>query len=151
MASTTTDKKKKNNQITGNVGLFYCCHQLSLGGWNVMPTSRNTHGIDIIAYNSDASRIITIQVKTLSGESAVPLNKNLDKVTGDYWVIITNAYSSEPLVYLLPPKDVKELAESSGKDEKKSYWLEHKRYAQPKYSDAWLELKNALQEPARTA
>ena len=28
-------------QLTGNVGLYYCCYRLSLLGWNVMPTARN--------------------------------------------------------------------------------------------------------------
>ena len=34
-------------QITGNIGLYYTCYQLSRLGWNVMPTSRNARGIDI--------------------------------------------------------------------------------------------------------
>jgi hypothetical protein len=31
----------RNPQITGNLGLYYCCYKLSLLGWNVMPTARN--------------------------------------------------------------------------------------------------------------
>lgn len=46
-------------QITGNVGLYYCCYRLSLMGWNVMPTARNARGVDLIAYNHDASRMIS--------------------------------------------------------------------------------------------
>lgn len=49
-------------QITGNVGLYYCCYRLSLMGWNVMPTARNARGVDLIAYDHDASRMISIQV-----------------------------------------------------------------------------------------
>ena len=51
-----------NPQITGNLGLYYCCYKLSLLGWNVMPTARNARGVDIIAYSSDASRFQGIQV-----------------------------------------------------------------------------------------
>jgi len=40
-------------QITGNIGLYYTCYRLSRLGWNVMPTSRNARGIDIIAYSTD--------------------------------------------------------------------------------------------------
>lgn len=71
-------------QITGNVGLYYCCYKLSLLGWNVMPTARNARGVDIIAYNAEASRTISVQVKALSKRSAVPLGSNLDKVMGDF-------------------------------------------------------------------
>ena len=48
---------KKDNQITGNVGLYYVCYRLSIMGWNAMPTARNARGIDIIAYNKDLSLI----------------------------------------------------------------------------------------------
>jgi hypothetical protein len=55
---------KLDPQITGNVGLYYSCYRLSLLGWNVMPTARNARGVDIIAYDSIASRFIGIQVKS---------------------------------------------------------------------------------------
>jgi hypothetical protein len=48
-----------NPQLTGNVGLYYCCYRLSLLGWNVMPTARNARGVDIIAYSRDVSRLGT--------------------------------------------------------------------------------------------
>ena len=48
-----------------------------------MPTARNARGIDIIAYTSDASQFVGIQVKTLSKRNAVPLGKNLD-------IVVTN-------------------------------------------------------------
>ncbi len=50
-----------------NAGLYYFCYQLSLCGWNVMPTARNARGVDIIAYNSDATRFIGVQVKGPGG------------------------------------------------------------------------------------
>gem|GEM_PF-3520205 len=43
----------KDTQVTGNIGLYYACYQLSRMGWNAMPTARNARGIDIIAYNRD--------------------------------------------------------------------------------------------------
>jgi hypothetical protein len=42
------------SQVTSNVGLYYVCYQLAKRGWNVMPTSRNAIGVDIIIYNYDA-------------------------------------------------------------------------------------------------
>jgi hypothetical protein len=54
-----------------------------------MPTSRNARGVDIIAYNRDCSKKITIQVKALSKKKApVPLGKSIDGVMGDFWVIV---------------------------------------------------------------
>jgi hypothetical protein len=67
-----------NSQTVGNVGMYYVCYQLSRMGWNVMPTARNARGIDVLIYSQDADRKHTIQVKTLSKGSPVPLGNNLD-------------------------------------------------------------------------
>jgi hypothetical protein len=70
-------------QTIGNIGLFYVCYKLSLFGWNVMPTSRNTKGIDIIIFSQNASQKISIQVKTLSQRNPVPLGTRLDNFVAD--------------------------------------------------------------------
>jgi hypothetical protein len=63
----------KDNQIVGNMGLYHVCYELSRLGWNVLPTSRNTRGVDIVIYSQDSKRKHTIQVKTLSKRNPVPL------------------------------------------------------------------------------
>src|SRR5438552_17168108 len=79
-----------NPQITGNVGLYYCCYHLSLLGWNVMPTARNARGIDIIAYDSTGTEFIGVQVKTLSKRNPVPLGTDLEKIMGAFWIVVNN-------------------------------------------------------------
>ena len=49
MADNGNGSATLDPQLTGNVGLYYCCYRLSLLGWNVMPTARNARGVDIIA------------------------------------------------------------------------------------------------------
>lgn len=68
---------KKDAQVAGNVGLYWTCYHLSRMGWNIMPTARNARGVDIIAYNRDCSRMISIQVKTLSKKNPVPYPEEL--------------------------------------------------------------------------
>ena len=62
---------KPQNQAVGNIGLFYVCYHLSRLGWNVMPTTRNARGIDLLIYTQDNLQKYSIQVKALSrGESS---------------------------------------------------------------------------------
>jgi hypothetical protein len=68
----------KSRQIVGNAGLFYVCYRLSLIGWNAMPTTRNAKGVDVVAYDPNASRTVTLQVKSLSQRMDVPLGEKLD-------------------------------------------------------------------------
>lgn len=96
-------------QLTGNVGLYYCCYRLSLMGWNVMPTARNARGVDIIAYSRDASRFVGVQVKALSKRNPVPLGTSLDKVMGDFWIIV-NKVATAPSAYIMLPSEVTERA-----------------------------------------
>jgi hypothetical protein len=124
-------------QITGNVGLYYCCYRLSLLGWNVMPTARNARGVDIIAYSRNASRFVGIQVKALSKRGAVPLGNTLDKIMGDFWVVVNKVASSSPSAFVLVPSEVRERANRNEKDGKTSYWLEYRDYEKDPFREAW--------------
>lgn len=129
--------KGKSAQITGNIGLYYTCYKLSRLGWNVMPTARNAKGIDIVAYKSDCSGYIGIQVKTLSKRAPVPLGTSLKNIMGDYWVIVNNVIK-EPSVYILLPEEVRESAHRGvSKKGKVSYWLQPRSYETDEYREAW--------------
>ncbi len=124
-------------QIVGNIGMYYVCYQLSLRGWNVMPTARNAKGIDLIAYSPDGCKFLGIQVKTLSKRNAIPIGSSLDKVMGDYWIIVTKAASGTPDVFIFTPEEIKNLAHSNKSGEKSSYWVEPKNYDKKEFKDAW--------------
>ena len=133
-------------QITGNAGLYYCCYRLSLLGWNVMPTARNARGVDIIAYNRDATRFIGVQVKALSKRDPVPLGNDLQKVMGDWWVIVNKVASSSPTAFILLPAEVKAGAhqsKKSTKDGRASFWLQPKDYDQEQFREAWKRIDAA--------
>ncbi|NPT54895.1 hypothetical protein [Paraburkholderia elongata] len=127
---------KLDPHVIGNVGLYYCCYRLSLLGWNVMPTTRNARGVDIIAYNASGSTFIRVQLKALSKRSAVPLGSSLNKIAGDFWVIVNNVVT-EPSAFVLLPSEVKQRAGCNEKDGQVSYWLDPPRYDQEAFRDAW--------------
>jgi len=101
-----------------------------------MPTARNARGVDIIAYNRNCSRMISIQVKSLSRKSPVPLGTSLDKIMGDFWVIVNNVVS-EPQTYILLPDEVRELAHRGEKEGRVSYWLQPAAYCVEQFQEAW--------------
>lgn len=127
--------KQKNTQITGNVGMFYVCYKLSKMGWNVMPTARNAKGVDIIAYNADMTRMISIQVKTLSTKTSVLLSNKIENIVGDFWVIVNNA-DKTPQSFILLPEEVKERMEQrKGKSGNITCYLPLKKYVE--FRDRW--------------
>lgn len=126
-----------NPQLTGNVGLYYCCYRLSLLGWNVMPTARNARGVDIIAYSEDASRFVGVQVKALSKRNPVPLGTSLDKVMGDFWVIVNKVATPAPSAFVLLPTEVRERAHRGEKDRRVSFWLQPAQYEDDTFREAW--------------
>ncbi len=124
-------------QITGNVGLYYCCYKLSLLGWNVMPTTRNARGVDIIAYSREVKpRFVGIQVKALSKRNPVPLGNSLERCMGDFWVVI-NRVATSPTAYVLTPAEVMERAHRGEKEGRISFWLQPAGYDQPQFREAW--------------
>jgi hypothetical protein len=127
---------KVQSQITGNKGLYFVCYELSRLHWNVMPTSRNARGVDVIAYDLAAENFVGIQVKALSKRAPVPLGTKIDNLMGDYWVIVNNLQSI-PSAYILTPGEVQSLAHKGEKDGRISFWLQPKEYAQPQFLNAW--------------
>lgn len=108
-----------------------------------MPTARNARGVDIIAYTQDATEFVGIQVKTLSKRNAVPLGKNLDKIMGDYWVVV-NRIADDPCTFVLLPSEVRDLASQAGTGDKAAFWLEPKYYEQDKFREAWERIQPNL-------
>ncbi len=127
---------KKNSQITGNVGLYYVCYRLSRMGWNAMPTARNAKGIDILAYNADCTKTVSLQVKTLSKKAPVPLGTSIERLLGDFWIIVNDVENS-PSVYVMTPKEVRERAHRGEKDGRISYWLQPKSYEVDDFREKW--------------
>ena len=109
-----------------------------------MPTSRNARGVDIIAYNYDCSKTISIQVKSLSKKAPVPLGKTIEKVMGDFWVIVNNLSTEEPVAYILKPKEVIREADRKEKEGRVSYWLQPRSYMLEKYCESWDRIGDAI-------
>src|SRR5919199_964788 len=107
-----------DNQTVANVGLYYTCYCLSRRGWNVMPTSRNARGIDILAYSQDARRRPTVQVKSLSKRSPVPLGTKLEHLFADFVVVCRYVDRDQPECFVLTSEEVKQLAHRGVKDGK---------------------------------
>lgn len=129
------EQVKLDPQVIGNAGLYFTCFHLSLHGWNVMPTARNARGVDIVAYDTSASRYIGIQVKSLSKRDAVPVGSSLSKVMGDFWVIV-NRIATKPQAFVLLPEEVRRLSHGT-KSGAGSFWLEAKDYDAEPFREAW--------------
>lgn len=125
---------KRDNHVVGNIGLYYICYELSKRGWNVLPTSRNAKGIDILIYNQDATRMHTIQAKALSKKSPVPGMKK-DSLIAEYLIVCRNVSNEKPEVFISKISDIKNRIHEGVKDGKKSYWLQPKDYEE--FKDNW--------------
>ena len=125
----------KDNQLTGNIGLYYICYELSQLGWNALPTSRNAKGIDIVIYNRDATCKHTIQVKTLRKRNPVPFGNKLSLIA-DYLIICRVVGEKLPEVFVTKiDDDIKNRIDPRPKSEKISYWLAPKNYEE--FKDNW--------------
>jgi hypothetical protein len=64
---------KLDPQTVRNTGLSHARAQLSNRGWKVVPPTRDAKGLDFLVYTQDASRKLSIKVRTLSRRKAVSL------------------------------------------------------------------------------
>jgi hypothetical protein len=126
-----------NAQTVGNIGLYYVCYRLSQMGWNVMPTARNAKGVDILIYSQDGTRKLTVQVKTLSKASPVPMSNKLDHLFADFVVVCRHATREMPECFVLTPGEVRSLVHKGEKNGKISFWLQPRDYAKAEYLEKW--------------
>lgn len=139
-----TKKPKNTKNIVSNTALYYVCYRLSDRGWNVLPTTKNTAGIDAVCINHDGTLKVTIQVKGLSAQPAttasvsptVPLGTDLAKIMGDFWVIVNSLSTGQPRTYILDPREVRYLAVRD-KGKQQAYWLPQDRYGVHEHEEQW--------------
>lgn len=136
---TKMENQKLDRQIIGNIGLFYVCYELSKRNWNVLLTSRNTKGIDVLIYNQSGKKTHTIQVKALSDRSAISFGKNLDNaLLAEYLVICRDVLSSKPEIFIEKTDRVKEAIHQ---EKDGTFWLEYKKYEN--FSNKWEIMDNS--------
>ncbi|MDP2424427.1 MAG: hypothetical protein U1C46_10745 [Bacteroidales bacterium] len=124
-------------QTIGNIGLYFVCYQLSIFGWNVLPTSRNTKGVDIFIYSQNGMDYKAIQVKTLSKRTAVPLGSDLTNLISEYLILVVRSYPNEPVCYIMTKTEVIKQAIKREKGGKTSFWLPIPCYDNDKYKEKW--------------
>jgi len=136
-----------DKQITGNIGLYHVARELSLAGWNVMPTARNARGADLFAASEDERLVWPLQVKTHGGKPQdTPLGLNPEKLVTPWWVFVVLARTPGIACYLFSLEEilerkVQDSGTRSGKPEhERNFWF-HRKYYTPGDED---EVKEAL-------
>jgi hypothetical protein len=110
-------KEKLTSTLVGVAGEYLVAGELSLRGYIASITLRNSRGIDIIASNADATRSVSIQVKTNSfGGNKWILNKKAEQFYSDnhYYVLVSLKNLGErPDYYIVPSKLVADYVSTS--------------------------------------
>ena len=149
------DLKTLETTLVGVTGEYYVAAELSIRGYLAAVTLRNSRGIDMIASNADASRSVSIQVKTSKGgQPKWMLNKKAESYVADghyYVFVVLNAVGQHPDFYVVPSRAVSEYVTTTlrewlagtnkqGKPNKDSgmRWF---RDDEGRYKDAWSLLR----------
>jgi len=130
--------KKFPNQVTGNIGLYYVCYELSKLGWNVLPTSRNAKGVDALIYSQDGLKTHTIQIKALTNKVPVPFGSNIDNMIAEFVIICRNVREAKPENFVCTEEELKHSIHKGIKNGKVSYWFQPKDYEQ--FKDKWKKI-----------
>jgi len=130
----TIRKKDSDNpkQLTANVGLFFIAYQLSKKGWNVMPTTRNAKGPDLIIYSQDGKTMRKIQVKSLSRWNHIMPGPKENFLMSDFVVICTGVYGDNPETYIAKTRELYKSTNKHG-------WINKKEYV--RFKDNWKIIK----------
>jgi|SRR5581483_7791160 len=101
----------RNKVLTGVTGEYYVAAELSRRGYLASITLRNTKGVDILCSNSDASKLVGIQVKARTGDrrSWILTEKGENYYADNLFYVFVNVsenISSHPEFSIVPSKIV---------------------------------------------
>jgi hypothetical protein len=95
---------KKSNSLIGVTGEYYVCAELGKRGILALLTPKNNPLFDIVAVSPDASRSVTIQVKTMSEHNKQGWKLGIDicerKGNSLLFTVLVNLTSSEIEYYI---------------------------------------------------
>ena len=72
----------------------------------------------------------------------IPLGTDIEKIMGDFWVIV-NSLGTDPRAYILLPHEVRALAVRN-LGGKRAYWLPLKQYAVDAFEEQWQRIGQPL-------
>jgi hypothetical protein len=122
------------NQTVANAGIYFAAYRLCSFGWNVMPTSRNARGVDLLIYDKEARVKKAIQVKTVSARHNIRLSN--DDLMGDFWIIIAKV-KTEPECFIMTPNEVRKRMRTGKTGQR---WIQPSEYDKPQFREAWHRL-----------
>ena len=127
---------KPSNILTGVSGEYFVAAELSRLGYIASITLRNTRGVDILCSNSDASKHVSIQVKTSKESGNIwMLNKKSEEYfsPNHFYVFVTLNGKEQPKFFIVPSKIVANHTKSSHQK-----WLKGKSKTGKKHKDTSL-------------
>ena len=111
--------KELTSLLSGISGEYYVAAELSYRGYIASITLRNTRGIDILASNSEAKKVIGIQVKTNKiGKRSWILNNKAEKYYGSnlfYVFVSLRGLNQRPDFHIVPSNAVAKHVEDGHK------------------------------------
>jgi len=118
--------EKLDRQLVGVAGEYLVAGELTLRGILASITLRNSRGVDIIASNAEATKTISIQVKTNSdGKNQWIVSKKAEDLfsKNHFYVFVSiRRLEERPLFYIVPSNVVAKYVSSNH-----SRWLEGER------------------------
>lgn len=106
-----------SSMLSGVAGEYYVAAELSKRGYIASITLRNTKGVDLLCSNSEATKTVSIQVKTnrRSDRSWVINQKAESYFTDNFFYVFVNLNENKtaPDYFVVPSKDVAKLAKES--------------------------------------
>lgn len=109
MKKNNTNEFKLSSVLAGVAGEYFVAAELSARGYVASITLRNTKGIDILCSNEEATRNISIQVKTNSGSNrSWLLNKKGENYHAPnlFYVFVNLNSGLSPVDYFIVPSEI---------------------------------------------
>ena len=132
---------KNLQKVSGHIGLFYVCYQLSVRDWRVLVSKRNmscpNHGRCWKVWGQEVS----FQTTNQREKGPIQFDGGPEKITEDFLISVVNSDTGKPEVYVFTADEARDCIKVSKTNPDRSF-IEGKVYDTDRFEERWDKLES---------
>ena len=133
---------KNLHKVSGNIGLYYVCYQLSVHDWRVLVSKRNMSCPNHGRCWKVRGQVVSFQTTNQREKGPIQFDGGHEKITEDFLISVVNSDTGKPEVYVFTADEARDNMEPSGRLGR--HFIEVPVYDTEAFRGRWDKLEDKL-------
>ncbi len=130
---------KNLRRVSGNIGLYYVCYQLSVRDWRVLVSKCNMSCPNHGRCWKVQGQVVSFQTTNQREKGPIQFDGGHEKITEDFLISVVNSDNGKPEVYVFTADEARDCMVVSETNPDRSF-IGEKVYDTDRFSERWDKL-----------